>query len=70
MKRLISTMNIFCNRNYVISHHGDTEALKNDFRRKTYRADNWGSDRSSSALRESRGLSFDFSLCLCASVVR
>jgi hypothetical protein len=30
----------------VIVHHGDTEALRNDFRRKTYRADNWGSDRS------------------------
>ncbi|MGA1841764.1 MAG: hypothetical protein ACMUIU_14160, partial [bacterium] len=48
----------------------DTEALSNDFRRLTYGAENWSSDRSSLALRESRGLSFDFSLCLCASVVR
>ena len=35
----------------IIVYHGDTEALRNDFRRKIYKADNWGSDRSSWAFR-------------------
>jgi hypothetical protein len=39
----------------VIVHHGDTEALRNDFRKKL--------------TEQIIGSAFDFSLCLCVSVV-
>ena len=55
----------------VIVHHRDTEALRNNFIKKLIPLEYKGINLVCGYLmdRELKGLSFDFSLCLCASVV-